>query len=511
MQILKEKSRAKSQITFDEDFNVPDAKPDVGRLIQYKGRISMDDVHLADGKGILRGDLQVDILYVGEENGIISSITAKLPFEETLNLKDIVNGDKLCLKWEIEDLTIRLIHSRKLNIKALVTFYGAVDETEQVRLPVALDATDISVRKKTVRFLGLTVHKKDTLRVKDEYTIASNRPDISGLIWYTMDIRGLDLKPEENIVKARGELTVFVLYESEDTETPVQWLEYSLPFSGEVECPDCTEELIPDIEVSVMHQSLEVKPDADGEERILVSDVVLELDMKFFREEEYSLVTDVYTPLRECVPEGKNEVLEKLLVRNFSKCRVTDRIEVKESQGKVLQLCHRSGRVKIDSTKITQEGILAEGVIILKILYIIGNDEMPFYSMETMLPFTHVIEAKGITKDSVYFLQADLEQLSTTMADGDEIEVKAAVGLNVLVLRQWEEQLIDQVEEKPLDMKKIEAMPGITVYMVKQEDTLWDIARQFYTTVDEICAVNGITEKEVKAGQPLLLIKQVQN
>ena len=104
-----------------------------------------------------------------------------------------------------------------------------------------------------------------------------------------------------------------------------------------------------------------------------------------------------------------------------------------------------------------------EGVIILKILYIIGNDEMPFYSMETMLPFTHVIEAKGITKDSVYFLQADLEQLSTTMADGDEIEVKAAVGLNVLVLRQWEEQLIDQVEEKPLDMKKIEAMPGITV------------------------------------------------
>lgn len=124
-----------------------------------------------------------------------------------------------------------------------------------------------------------------------------------------MDIRGLDLKPEENIVKARGELTVFVLYESEDTETPVQWLEYSLPFSGEVECPDCTEELIPDIEVSVMHQSLEVKPDADGEERILVSDVVLELDMKFFREEEYSLVTDVYTT--SGMRSGReNEVLE---------------------------------------------------------------------------------------------------------------------------------------------------------------------------------------------------------
>ena len=510
MQILKEKSRAKSQITFDEDFNVPDAKPDVGRLIQYKGRISMDDVHLADGKGILRGDLQVDILYVGEENGIISSITAKLPFEETLNLKDIVNGDKLCLKWEIEDLTIRLIHSRKLNIKALVTFYGAVDETEQVRLPVALDATDISVRKKTVRFLGLTVHKKDTLRVKDEYTIASNRPDISGLIWYTMDIRGLDLKPEENIVKARGELTVFVLYESEDTETPVQWLEYSLPFSGEVECPDCTEELIPDIEVSVMHQSLEAKPDADGEERIFVSDVVLELDMKFFREEEYELVTDIYTPVRECIPEGKTEVLDRLLVRNFSRCRISERIQVKETQGKILQLCHSRGKVKIDKTRIVENGVEAQGVVMLKILYIIGNDSMPFYSMEAMLPFSHVVEAKGITENSVYYLHTELEQLSTTMVDSNDIEIRATIGLNVLVIQCSEEMILEKIEEIPLDQEKIRNMPGITVYIMKPGDTLWNIAKKFYTTVEEIIQMNNLDGDEVSSGTPLLLVKKVE-
>lgn len=160
MQILKEKSRAKSQITFDEDFNVPDAKPDAGRLIQNKGRIIMDDVRLTDGKGILTGNLQVDILYVGEERGIVSSLTAKLPFEETLNLKDIINGDKMCLKWEIEDLTIRLIHSRKLNIKALVTFCATVDETEQIRLPVALDAEEVSVRKKQSVFWDLPYIKK---------------------------------------------------------------------------------------------------------------------------------------------------------------------------------------------------------------------------------------------------------------------------------------------------------------------------------------------------------------
>ena len=129
--------------------------------------------------------------------------------------------------------------------------------------------------------------------------------------------------------------------------------------------------------------------------------------------------------------------------------------------------------------------------------------------MDAMLPFTHLVEAKNIGQDCTYFLQADLEQLSTAMADGAEIEVKAAVGLNVLVFRQWEEQIIESVEEQPLDRKKIESMPGITVYIVKNGDTLWDIARKFYTTVDEICNVNSLAEKEVKAGQPLILVKQV--
>jgi len=42
------------------------------------------------------------------------------------------------------------------------------------------------------------------------------------------------------------------------------------------------------------------------------------------------------------------------------------------------------------------------------------------------------------------------------------------------------------------------------MYIVKVGDSLWDIARKFYTTVDEICSVNSLTEKEVKPGQPLI-------
>ena len=68
VQMLHVKSRATSQVTFDTDYNVPDAKPDIGRLIQSKGDVSMDEVRLSDGKAFINGNLNVDILYVGEED-----------------------------------------------------------------------------------------------------------------------------------------------------------------------------------------------------------------------------------------------------------------------------------------------------------------------------------------------------------------------------------------------------------------------------------------------------------
>lgn len=509
IQMLRIKNKATSQVTFDEDYNVPDVKPDIGRMVQSKAEVSMDEVRLSEGRALLKGTLNVDLLYVGEKKGKIYSLSAKLPMDEVINLEGIEGGDKLCLNWEIEDLSVHVIHSRKLNIKAIVTFYAVVDELAEVKLPAALDDAEISVKKKTIPLMNLCVHKKDTLRIKDDITLASNRPNVENLLWYTIEPRNLDIRPEENKLRVKGELAVFVLYTGSEEENPPQWLEYIMPFNNEAECTGCLEELIPHIEVSLIHQGMEVKPDPDGEERILQVDAVLELNMRMYKEEEHELLLDAYSPVKECVLHRKNEMLESLLVRNFSKCRLTDRIEVKENQGKVLQLCHSSGKVKVDKTRITDKGIVAEGIVALKILYIIGNDEMPFYSMDAMLPFTHLVEAKDIGQDCTYFLQADLEQLSTAMADGAEIEVKAAVGLNVLVFRQWEEQIIESVEEQPLDRKKIESMPGITVYIVKNGDTLWDIARKFYTTVDEICNVNSLAEKEVKAGQPLILVKQV--
>ena len=505
IQVLRTKSRATSQVTLDMDYNVPDVKPDIGRMIQNKGEVTVEEVRLNDGHAFVKGKLQADVLYVGEEDGRVYSLSAGVPVEETLNLDGIVNGDKLCLKWEIEDLSIHIIHSRKMNIRAVITFYASVDELTGIRLPVAADDENISVKKKQMCLLSLAVHKKDTLRLKEEVELVSNKPDIAELLWYTIEIRGLDLRPEEQKVKAKGELFIFVLYTGGDEGSTLQWLEHTIPFNGEAECTGCTSEMIPNLEASVISQSLEVRPDADGEERKLQADVVLELDMKLYREEEHDVIMDAYTPFRQYQTKGRPEMLESLLIRNFSRCRLSDRVTIRETQGKILQICHSDGKIKIDEERIVENGIEVTGVVELRALYVVSDDEMPFYAAETAIPFRHTIEVPEIGPDCRYELQSSIDQLSTTMPDSSDIEAKVVLNLNALVFRRRKEMVMQYVEEKDRDPEELQKLPGITCYFVKPGDTLWDIAKKFYTTTDKIRELNELKTETLTPMQQLLV------
>ena len=148
--MMHTKCEAVSQITFDEDLNVPDIKPDVGRMIQKKGEIHIDDVQISEGHAFLTGALMVYLLYVSDsEERKIQSLLGTLPIGETMHLEGLENGDKVRVKWDIEDLSVQLINSRKLNIKALVTFTASVEEMQETDLPAGVDAEGISQKKGT--------------------------------------------------------------------------------------------------------------------------------------------------------------------------------------------------------------------------------------------------------------------------------------------------------------------------------------------------------------------------
>lgn len=505
------KGEAVTQITLDDDFNVPDVKPDLIRIIMDRGEIRLDETSITQGHVWLKGVLKFSMLYRSDQDaGKIDSLVGEIPFQESLAMDGVNEYDSAKVTWEMEDLSLGIINSRKVSVKALVVLKATVDENYDEELVTGAEESDrFQILNNSVTAMALLLSQKDTYRFKEEIVLPSNKPNIRQILWKSVQLRGVEMKLGENQLNIKGEALIFVLYEGEDEEERLQWVENALPFVGMIDCPGSTEDMISDISYQIAGVELEAKPDYDGEERMLHLELVLDLEIKIFSEEENQMVEDMYSIEAKINPVYEDTILEKLLVRNFSKCRIAEKMNIDQNQESILQICASEGNAVVEQTELVTDGIQVEGTLQVGVLYVTTDDKMPVASMRDVLPFHYLIEVPGINKNCRYHLQAGIDQMTTVMTDSTQVEVKAVINLNCIVFERQEIKKMTEVEEEPLDMEALQESPGIIGYIAKEQDRLWDIAKENYTTIADIVSTNQMSSEQIKAGDKILIIKTV--
>ena len=520
------KGNVTTQITLDDDFIVPDTMDDMEQVMLDTGEIQIETVKNQGDKVAVKGKLEFQVLYRRETGGL-QTLGGNIPFEEVVNVPGLEEKDYVGLNWMLEDLNTDMINSRKLGVQAIITLQVRVETLRDVEAAVdvnletgsrgagpGLSDTDASGQvqvetlKRTADAAAIAVRRKDTYRIKEELSLTGGKPNIGQLLWREMKLRDVTAKPLDGRLHLDGELSVFVIYSAEDENMPMQWLEETLPFSGDMNMSDVKEEQIPMVTVRLAHKDIEAKPDYDGEMREMDVDAVLELDIKLYEEEEVELLSDMYSNNREIELTRAEACFDQILTRNMCKSKVAEKLKLPQAE-RILQICHNEGTIKLDDVEVGEDCLQIDGVLEITLLYLTSDDTSPVQSSVEQVPFRCTAEARGIREDSVYQLDAGLEQLSAVMMGGDMVEVKAVIALDFLVLQPVREPVITGATVTPMDLQKLQELPGIVGYIVQPDDTLWDIAKKFHTTVGTIISTNELADDQVKRGQRLLLVKEI--
>lgn len=498
-----------SQMTLDDDFNVPDTMDDVEQLILDSGEIQIESAKNQGEKVAVKGMLNFRILY-RTPAGQVMTLAGGIPFEENVNMPGLSESDYVQAGWELDDLNVGIINSRKLNVKALVTLKIQAETIydAEAAVDVKFDG-NVETLKRTSTVAALGVRRKDTFRVKEVLTLSGNKPDIDTLLWQDIKLRGVNTKPLDGKVHIDGELMVFAIYAGEDGQMPVQCMEESIPFSGEVELDESVEEMIPFITVRLVHKDMEVNPDSDGEMREISLDVVMELDMRLYEEEEVELLSDLYALDREILPDTGEACFDQIAARNLLKNKIQGKVSLPSGQ-RILQICHSDGDVKIDEIQIEDGELSIDGVLEVRLLYLTADDASPVGASTEMLPFHMTAEVPSISPNSAYQIEPGIEQISAVMLGGETVEIKGVITADILVLRQVCEQVILDVKEQPVNVEALKQMPGIVGYLVQPGDSLWKIARTFHTSVEDIMAANNLPDSAIHPGDKLILVKAVR-
>ena len=244
--MIRQKGKAVSQMTLDDDYNIPETMPDAGMIVQEKGKIDIEEIKAENGRVLLRGALKFFILYMDDaEESSLHSVKGQIPFEETMNVESAGDGDSLKLDWMLEDISAVLINSRKFGIKTVATLELSVEELRDEEVPVAVEGTEgIKMKTCPMSAAALAVRKRDTSRIKDEIILPANKPNIRQIIWQDTVMQGTELRLAEGEVVIKGELVVFILYEGEEEEGKASWLEQILPFNSRVDVNGCQEGMV---------------------------------------------------------------------------------------------------------------------------------------------------------------------------------------------------------------------------------------------------------------------------
>ena len=174
-----------------------------------------------------------------------------------------------------------------------------------------------------------------------------------------------------------------------------------------------------------------------------------------------------------------------------------------------LQIWNVSGELRIDRKEQKENGVLVEGVVDVSVLYLTGDQKIPLTTVKGSIPFEQLVEAEGLKENSNVWLYGTLEQIGGTMTGEKEIEIKAVAALDMIAFERIEEPIICDYESEEIDWKAWSREPGMVGYVVQPGETLWDIAKNFLTTVGSIMEINKKENEQVNAGDILLILKEV--
>ena len=502
--------RAANRFTLEEDFNIPDVKADVAKLIYDKAEVKVEEVKLSGEYAVVRGSLQFSVLYQGDGDGGLSCLENKILFEEKIFGEQLEQAKELNADWEIIDFTVNIINSRKLNIQAIIKMDLMENDLydEEVSRDIQKDIP-VEYRKKKLEIAQVAVLKNDVFRFKEEIDVAQGAPNIYELLWRECNLLNVEFKCLENKISLQGEAALFCIYKNEDEEQSIQMIDTVLPFSGVLDCHGCREDMISDIGCKLSHKSIEVREDLDGEDRIIGVECSLDLQIKLYEEEMVEVLSDVYGVTKEVETVQRPTGFERLLMRGGGKLKYAEKVRIKNPDEGIGQIVHISGNIQSDNIEMTGQGIHIRGTLNIKMLYRIMGVDNGYGCVREMLPFEYTLEIPGLSEKDVYRMMPVIEQLGGVITGADEVEIKAMLYFKVIAFQKREEAIITDIVERELDKDKISELPGMAVYIVQEGDNLWNIGKRYYVPIARLKETNKLPSDEVKIGDKLLIVKGI--
>ncbi len=491
----------KEEMIFVEgDMIVPDSKPDILSAVNTSGNVCIYKKELMDEKLKIDGSINAYIMYIADNSeDNVRGININLDFSNIIDVPNCKDDMILNMMTEIKSMECNVINGRKINVKAGINVKVKVYTNENIELVNGVgENNDIQVLKSTTNVNSLVGFGNTKVYVKDTIMI-DNTDNLAEILKLNINLVDRDIKTSYNKVLAKSEAEIKILYLTEDNRL-VSCIN-KIPIVGFVDIQDVSENNICDTNFEI--RNMIIKPN-NAEEHSIYIELELEVSCMAYEDKELSILEDMYSPI-EVLNCSKKEITTIANKQNRTEtCHLTETVNLPELGDDTIADVDCKPKI----TKINKFNSKINYECDVELNFTLLSNDNQVNTVRRTIPFEFIVD--NIESGETLEIDNNIEvgKNDFVIKSGGDISVNIDIIFNISMCKKDNINIVNNIEVAEIsDLEDY----SLIIYIVKPGDTLWSIAKNLRSTVEDIVKSNAIEEEnKIKVGQKLYIPRYVK-
>ena len=492
-------SEKQETIVVQGDMIVPDSKPDILSTLETSGVVSVYKKEIQTGRVRVDGNVNVYIMYLADSSeDKTRGLNTNLDFSENFIIPDCTQEMRANLEICIKNIECKVLNGRKINIKVTLDTKVRLYAVEETEIICDLNNENIQVLKPTHRINSLIGAGETKAYIKETINIDS-QDSLAEILKCNLRIINKDIKISYNKILAKAEVELKIVYLTEENQIKV--ITCNLPIVGFIDMPNITENSMCDVHYQV--RNIIIKPNSAQEHSIYV-EIEMGICAECYEEKEINMIEDLYSTCSNLEFNKRRITTISNKTKKQEILNVSNKVNMPEIVGN--ELIDVDIEPSIKKINKSNSKLMCEGEILLTFLYS-EEGQMQVNAKNTTLPFEIALnDIENV--ENVEVMPSVEIQSSNCKLEGGAIDCSADLRFDIELQENRNLDIIDDITESELEDSQDYS---VVIYIVKKGDTLWNIAKRFKSTVDDIARVNGIENtNRILEGEKLYIPKTVR-
>lgn len=474
---------------------VPDACPDIQRIVETDGKVLLSRREAADGKIEVTGVIRAAVLYLPDGEEGMRHLNVTIPFACAVEGAGITPGCVVVADARLCHADTRVMNPRKVLVRAEV----AVDmtafspKTQSVCSQViGPDAPAVEQLAESREICVTACVQEKPFPINDEITLSANKPGAVELLKSRVTLSRGESKIIGNKLIFKGSANVLLLYRGEDNGLYPAAGE--LPFSQIMEVSDVSENGESDLILALSGAELTLDASNDGRTVSVSLEVLAQAVVRESR--LLPVLADAYSTREPLAAQWEQIPVEARLesgVRSQN-CR-----EVWELPTPVREMVDCRMALGPVARSWDDQGFLLTAQGEIQLLYINEEGELHSFQQQVNVPC-----ALELPEGCQCFCQCGVVGDVYAAPAVGGVEVRFTLDFHYCALSR--QQLTALADLQPGEAVTDEGeRPSLVLRMLEQGERLWDVAKAYGTTIADIISVNELSDEFAGTGRLLLI------